>query len=385
MKVLHVTPAYFPATYWGGPIYSVLGLNDALVRLGVHLTVLTTDSAGPRRAQRLRFDRDSRIAYPSGHEIHYCRRIAGAHVSLEMVRRLIPLVRSADVVHLTSTYSFPTIPALMACRALHKPLVWSPRGALLATHEWTGARRRGLKRLWELACARILANTSSVFHVTSPEEQSASLARIPLNDARVIPNGVEIPAHLSKREWLPNGKLRLLFLGRLDPKKGIENLFQAMTVMADPNIILEVCGTGNDSYRNHLSTLATGLSIDKQIRFVGHVDGDEKTRAFARADLCIAPSHSENFCMVIAEALAHGVPVIASTGTPWPKLPERDCGEWIPNSAESLAAGIRRMRSQNLEQMGLRGRTWMQQDFSWDRAAKLMHELYRNLVDSRRA
>lgn len=317
--------------------------------------------------------------------MYYSRRIAGADFSLQMLRQLFPLMRWADVVHLTATYSFPTIPTLFACKALQKPLVWSPRGALLATHEWQGARNRHLKRIWERVCGFMLRRTFSVLHVTSSEEKAASLARVPVRGAKVIRNGVEVPARLNARTWTPEGRLRLLFLGRLDPKKGIENLLEAVAMLGDPSVTLEVCGAGDPAYSAHLTRLVSALGISNGVRFSGHVDGEEKAAAFARADLCVAPSHSENFCMVVAESLAHGVPVIASTGTPWSKVVERECGEWIPNTPESLAQGIRRTRGRELERMGNRGRAWMQEQFSWDAVAKEMQNLYSDLIHETRS
>jgi glycosyltransferase involved in cell wall biosynthesis len=380
VKVLHVSPTYFPATYWGGPIYSVLGLNNALARSGADVRVLTTDAAGPKLQHRLDVDVLNPVEFGPRHTVYYSRRVAGAEISIQLLTRLLPLARWADVVHLTATYSYPTIPTLLACRALGRPLVWSPRGGLQATHEWRGVRRRRLKSTWEHSCSLILRRTRSALHVTSIEEKEASLARIRIGEARVIRNGVEVPDQMVPRTWTPNGDLRLLFLGRLDPKKGIENLLQTLVLLRDRTVTLDLLGTGNNDYVAHLASMTKALGIESCVRFRGHVDGQEKTNAFARADLCIAPSHSENFCMVVAESLAHGVPVVASTGTPWQRLPQRGCGEWINNSPASLATAIKRLRAAPLEEMGRRGRAWMKEEFGWDAIAKEMQELYQSLA-----
>src|SRR5437588_12655732 len=106
MNVLHVTPAYYPATYWGGPIFSVLGLNKALAGIaGVHLKVLATDSAGPTVAQRVPTQSNSPVTYPPGYEVYLCRRLAGAAISPGLLTRLVGLARWADIIHLTGTYS----------------------------------------------------------------------------------------------------------------------------------------------------------------------------------------------------------------------------------------------------------------------------------------
>jgi glycosyltransferase involved in cell wall biosynthesis len=230
----------------------------------------------------------------------------------------------------------------------------------------------------------MLSRTTCALHVTSKEERAASLARVPIGEARIIRNGVEVPSRLPERRWTPDGTLRILFLGRLDPKKGIENLLHGLAQLRDPKITLEICGTGESAYVRSLVQLSGELKLTERVLFRGHVVGEEKAAAFARSDLCVAPSHNENFCMVVAESLAHGVPAIASTGTPWEELQARHCGLWIDNAPASLAVGIQRMRQLPLADMGARGRLWMQQEFGWDSVAKEMYELYRSLMDATR-
>jgi hypothetical protein len=146
VKVLHVTPAFYPATHWGGFTRSVPGLCDALAQKpAVDLKVLTTDSDGPETQQNISVKSFPK-RFPAGYDVYYCRRIAGRSVSPGLLLRLWSLARWADVVHLTATYSFPTIPTLLVCRILRKPLVWSPRGAL---QRWPGTSRARAKSVWE--------------------------------------------------------------------------------------------------------------------------------------------------------------------------------------------------------------------------------------------
>lgn len=84
--------------------------------------------------------------------------------------------------------------------------------------------------------------------------------------------------------------------------------------------------------------------------------------------------------MVVAEALAHGVPVIASRGSPWAELERRGCGLWVDNSPESLRAAIVRMTECDLRAMGIKGRNWMETDYSWAETALRMETIYRRLV-----
>ena len=199
MNILHVTPTYYPATYWGGPIFSVYALNSALSQLqGVSLKVLTTDSAGPQVSDRLNSEELDDL-YPNQHVV-FARRIAGVSVSLELLMKLPGLVRRADVVHLTASYSFPIIPTLLVCRMLRKPVVWSPRGAILDAHEWGESRKRLLKRLWERLCNVLIRPGMVVTHTTSVREQEVTQASLPKANAIIVPNGVNVPEVMMVRD-----------------------------------------------------------------------------------------------------------------------------------------------------------------------------------------
>src|SRR5207249_1017724 len=95
----------------------------------------------------------------------------------------------------------------------------------------------------------------------------------------------------------------------------------------------------------------------------------------------VVPSHTENFGNVVAEGLAHAVPVIVSTGTPWRRLEEVGCGLWVNNDPESLAKAIEQMGRMPLREMGNRGHDWMQREFSWDKRTREMLTCYEALCD----
>lgn len=374
MKVLHVVPSFYPAFNYGGPITSVYELCAGLTRQGCEVRVLTTDANGLGAV--LDVARDTPVTLPPGISVRYCPRIFRHSVSPQLLRRLVPSIRWADVVHLTAVYNFPTPPTLAACRWLKKPLVWSPRGAL---QRWQSSRRPRLKGGWESVCRR-LAPRSMVLHVTSEQEAEESTAKFPGASAAVIPNGVQLPPRLEHRNG--SGRLRLLFLGRIDPKKGIENLLTACQGLsnADRPWSLTIAGSGDAAYTAGLVENARNLGLREQVRFVGEVRGQAKTDLFAASDLAVFPSHTENFAMVVAEALAHGVPVIASKGTPWSGVEAHGCGLWVENDPATLAAAIERMSRMPLGEMGERGRRWMEEEFTWETVAREMLRLYGKLV-----
>ena len=380
LRILHVTPTYYPATHWGGPILSLYGMCNALATHdGLDLRVLTSDAAGPKLSQRIDVP-EYPANYAPGYEVYLCHRLAGASFAPGMFAAMPRLIRWADIVHVTAVYSPSTIPALLLCRVLGKPVVWSPRGAF---QRWEGSTRLRLKAVWDAICRSLVVPALTVIHATSEEEAEATRLAMPHAGIEVIPNGVDLPGLSESRPWVPEGKLRLLYLGRLHPIKGVENLLRALASIDDKSISLKICGTGESSYVDSLRTLCQALGLQDRATFVGEIAAHEKIAAFQSADICVVPSFSENFGMVVAEALAHAVPVIAARGTPWAAVLEQRCGLWVDNTPADLAVAIAAMRRQDLRTMGLRGREWVRRWFGWREISIRMISLYQELVDAR--
>jgi glycosyltransferase involved in cell wall biosynthesis len=143
---------------------------------------------------------------------------------------------------------------------------------------------------------------------------------------------------------------------------------------------LAIAGGGPEGYVQALRSQAVTLGLDGEVRFAGEVHNRAKRAFFEGINLLVVPSHTENFALVVAEALASGIPVIASQGTPWAAVEEKGCGLWAKNSPADLAQAIQRMSNAPLATMGARGREWMAADFSWSGVARAMCNTYSSLV-----
>jgi glycosyltransferase involved in cell wall biosynthesis len=374
MKVLFISPSFHPATYYGGPIPINYAFCNSLAKTEhLQLKVLTTDADGPSK----------RIAVQSipetlkeGYEVYYCRRAFRPDISPRLLRRLFGMIREADIVHLNAVYSFTTLPTLALCRLLKRPVVWSPLGAL---QRWPGTTRKTTKRLWERICNSFCNPERVVLHVTSEEEKSESLGRINRASSVVIRNGIDIPELTGDKDSRRDSSLRLLYMGRLHPIKGIENLLQAL-MMVKINVKLSICGEGESDYQMRLQSMVTALELSDRVQFHGRVDGEVKELHFRNADLCIVPSFKESFCTVVVESLARGVPVIASHGTPWQRIEDMNCGLWVANGPKELSKAIDQAANMPLREMGLRGRQLMEQEYSWSGVVEEMIAQYRSLI-----
>jgi glycosyltransferase involved in cell wall biosynthesis len=371
MRILHVTPAFYPAHGYGGPIQTVYQLCRYLARAGGDVRVLTTNADGLGRVLDVDVSRETLV---DGLRVCYSRRLARHAVSPALVRRLRSHVSWADVVHLTAVYSFPTMPTLAACRLLGRPVVWSPRGAL---QRWAGSRRVRIKRGWEALCG-VIAPPRLVMHCTSAEEAAESVKAFPRHPTAVIANGVEIPETTEHRNG--SGRFRVLYLGRFDPKKGIENLLlgwrRLVDTSRDRTCVLTLAGGGDPRYLHAIRERIGALGLNGGVVLAGEVSGRQKEELFWNTDVLVMPSYTENFGVVIAEALAHAVPVVASKGTPWRRIEEVGCGLWVDNAPESLEGAISAARRMPLREMGSRGREWMRSEFSWAGRARQMLDCY---------
>jgi glycosyltransferase involved in cell wall biosynthesis len=384
VRVCHIVPSFYPAHVYGGPIQTLYHLCLHVAQKGCEVRVLTTDANGARAV--LDVEKKREVEFSERLQVRYCERLVPHSVSPGLISELLGYIRWADVVHVTGVYSFPTIPALFACRLLDKPVAWSPHGAL---QRWRGTTRVHFKALWESIC-HLARPSRLVLYVSSEEEARESSERFPNVRIAVIPNGVEVPERLSHVS--ANGTLRLLYLGRLDPIKGIELLLEACKILGGnfPSCersresarswTLTLAGGGDPAYVRNLRTMIERWGLSENVRLVGEVHAELKERVFENADVVVVPSHRENFGLVVAEALAHRLPVIASTGTPWKRLQEMGCGLWVDNDARSLAAAIQQIRQMPWAEMGSKGQTWMRNEFSWQSRADDTIELYQDLV-----
>src|SRR4051812_44622103 len=371
MKVLFVSPSFYPATFYGGPTFINHSLCEALAHdESVDLQVLTTDSNGPKGRVRL-----GDIA-PAGYPITYCRRLLPPDIAPGLWLRLWGMVKRSDVVHLNAVFSFTTLPTLMVCKLLRKPVIWSLHGAL---QRWQGSRRQFVKRGWIDFCNLLCESRRVVIHNATPHEEAESRPALTRARSALIPYGVDFPKELKRQIREPGSPLRLLYLGRLHPIKGIENLLPALS-LTHTQATLEICGSGEKSYEGSLVTLVNQLGMGQRVRFYGQVAGETKENCFAAADVCVVPSFKESFGTVVTEALAHGVPVIAGRGTPWPTIEEVGCGLWVENAPATLAAAIDRAAEMPLTEMGQRGRAWMKREFKWSQVATRMIAQYRELA-----
>ena len=144
---------------------------------------------------------------------------------------------------------------------------------------------------------------------------------------------------------------------------------------------LKIAGEGETAYVQSLMNLVNDLGLGGKIEFVGPVYGEEKWKMVRDADVVVLPSYSENFGLIVAEALASGTSVLTTTGTPWQAIESNDCGWWVEPNVEAIKnalKSIRKASSDELQMKGRRGRTLIEKDFDIEKLANSLYEIYSN-------
>ena len=302
--------------------------------------------------------------------------------SWEMRRWLPAVVRSADIVHVHSNWTFPVWWGSHCALQAGKPLVMSPQGCLDPVRLEHSAWKKRLVGLFDRRSLR----QAAVIHATSEMERDwieQYLGKGPR--IAVIPNGIEI-SEVGPALPKPEGRVRkALYLGRLHPLKGLDLLLDAWRMACPAGKTgwqLVIAGPDEQGTRERLEPQARRLGLEN-VAFVGPLYGEQKAKALAEADLFVLPSRTENFGIAVAEALAAGLPVITTKGTPWSEI-ANSCGWWVDVNAaaigKALAEGLGLTDAERAA-MGRRGRELVAAKYRWDAVGRSMVGVYQSLVE----
>ena len=343
MNILHTIPYLGKAQ--GGPVESLRLLASAQADRDHRVRIVYTGVEG------------------DGESIRFPENVQTVHASSFTSNRWSPkLINSAlsdgfvpEVVHSHGLWLDVSRQSAKLSEQLGIPHIISPCGMLQRD---AVKRSKWKKRIaWFVFQKKILL-TAEIIHAKSEAEASEIRKLFPEAKVKVVPNPIQTPPkniiddntsdrklRLNKdlfhqNEIFPEHKI-LLFMGRVHPVKGLEHLLKAWTGIYEkfPDWRLVIMGPDEGGFRSKLKSMIRNNSSN--VVFADPVFGEKRWAAYANADLFIAPSVFENFGQSIAEALATGVPVITTTGTPWKDLKEKKCGWWIDPKPESIADALK--------------------------------------------
>jgi len=383
LRVLQVIPAVAPR--YGGPSQAIFEMCRALKSRGLEVLIATTDVDG--RA-RLPVPTGSRIEYRGVPTIFFRGLGERFNYSPPLGRWLDDNGGGFAIVHIHAVFSHPCIAAARACRKHNIPYIVRPLGSL---DPWSMQQKALRKRLmWQMATGRMLREAASI-HYTTDEERRLAETSLGLDHGVVIPLGVEIEAiqatveaNFRERHPALGERPYILALSRIHPKKNIELLIDIfLDLTKRPELSqwrLVIAGEGGSSYLARLRALAEGRDT---IIFAGWIEGSMKASAIQQASLFASPSRQENFGIAAAEALACAVPVVVSEHVNLASGIARANAGWVTSLERadfSRVLGEAMMSDEERRRRGRAGKSFVEENLSWEHAARELETLYSTVI-----
>lgn len=369
MNIVFVLP--YLADCFGGPVSVAKGTGRTLAQMGHGVSYWATGDCrddAPTAGAHL-FDTD----WP-----HAWYRSKGLKLGLSET------ICHADILQVHSVWTYPSYAASrIACRN-DVPYVIRPAGTLQPWALENGRLKRVKKAAYFRLIARSLMDRAACVQAASVREAEQVRRLGHTGPVTVIPNGVDIGGleegdRAAAETYWPGLKDRpvVVFMSRLSPEKGLDLLIPAWSELIQSpgcrDAVLVIAGPDCRGYQETVKAMIDRHGIGSAVLLPGMVQGARKVSLLRRADVFVLPSYSENFGIVVAEALACGTPVITTTGTPWEELQAVDAGRWVPPTKEDIGRALREVLSMSesrREQMGRRGAALIREQYTWDQAAR---------------
>ena len=377
MKVLHVVPDFEPK--WGGVYQAVSGLTRALTKKGVEVTLLATfrEKIVPDE----KFQKINQINLATGWKYQF---------SFKVKQTIEKLVKNYNAIHIHGLWQFPLSYSAFCARRFRIPYVYHIHGML---NEWPLKHHSLRKKIYALVWERANLNHASSIICLNPREEANVLKFGVHAPITIIPNGVHLTdfqtlspkgRFLAKHPEL-SGKLLILFLGRIHPKKGIELLLAAFKKACENfhHIHLLLAGPEEDKhYANRLRQMVREYRLDKQITFLGPIFAEEKKELLIDSNLFILSSHDEAFSIAVLEAMASGLPVIITNECGFQGIESAGAGFLINYDVHQLARAMEHLIAdeQKAKRMGEKGRELVLSHYHWDVIAEQLAQVYEKIV-----
>ena len=402
MLIIQINASYKPAYIYGGPTMSVSKLSEELVKAGVNVQVLTTTANG---LKELAVNTGETILV-DGVPVRYFIRLSKdhSHFSPALLIGLYNELNKKDkptnsqysipdnehtvsnsqnqIIHIHAWWNMVSILSCIICLWKSKPVLLSPRGTL--SNYTFNNRKSLLKNIFHQAIGKALLQRCH-FHVTSEKEKADIIAIINPRSIIVIPNFVNLGSYKNSADFSPptatSGSFKLIFLSRIEEKKGLDILFKALALLRI-SWHLTIAGTGEPDYILYLKSQVTAMNLANRITWIGHQDNEQKFIVLAGHDLMILPSYDENFANVVIESLSVGTAVLISSNVGLADyVTEKDLGWVTDNTPVNLAESINTafIDTQKRKRIRLEASAQINTDFDEQFILKRYLELYRNI------
>ena len=381
MRIAHVL-SHVTAVHAGVPI-ATRKLGRALVRLGVDVSFWTTGD--PEEAAALE---------DAGIDPHVFRREwpQGWRYSPKLTRELDLQIKDIDIVHIHEVWDFPQLTAARMAIKHKTPYIWAPRASL---EPWRIRYKGWKKRLYLWLFGNNILHHAACMHAVSAAETEGFRQLGFRGSSVVVNNGIDpgefalLPGTAAAEQLWPGimNKRVVLFLSRISPEKGIDQLILAWEALSKNDryaeTLLVLAGPDDRGYKRQVEDTLKMLGVSDRVLLTGMVSGKDKLALISRADIYVLPSYSEGFSNSILENLAAAKPVLITPGCNFPEVVAAGAGLCVEPSCDQLIGGLEHllnMSDDELEAMGQRGRRMILDNYTWETAARKLITVYQAII-----
>jgi len=378
MKVLHLIPYLAPV--YGGTAHVVPELAGALGQCGLSVDVVTTNANGaemlPVPLQQWQECNAYRVQYfPTWHRYDLV-------FSRSLLTWLWQHLPDYDVLH--SHTLFAPMLAIAHWMADQRGISYlmTPHGML---EPWAIAHKAWKKATYFRWIEQPALRHAAAIHALNQREKMI-IANLNLpTPIHIIPNGVSSPPNVNNNNPpLPNAAVTVVYLGRIDPKKGLDHLIQAINIVRSQHPYLHLVLAGPDTlgYRATLQQQIQRLKLDDVVTFTGLLTGDRKWHILNAADVFVYPSLSEGFSIAILEAMVMGCPCIITTGCNFPEA--ADVAHIVKPEPDAIATALNHVLADQptAKALGARAQQFVQQHYPWAASAAKLQQIYTTILSS---
>jgi glycosyltransferase involved in cell wall biosynthesis len=387
MKILMITP--YVGSNYGGTSKAVKDLAQEISSLDISIDIITTNANSSEKLDVFLnawlAEKDYRIRYFD------CWHRNDFIISVSLINWLINHVVDYDLVHTSTVFAPLVLLAHWICQLRQIPYVVTPHGML---EPWALSYKGWKKRFYYTLFEKPTIRQASAIQVLANSEAN-NIKSLGLKHTVVVTNGI----HRQEFETLPNpelfyqqfantrSKTLILFLGRIDPKKGLDLLAPAFVKVHNkfPQTHLVVAGPDSIGFLTTAQSYFAQVGCLDAVIFTGMLTGSLKYAALAAATLYVAPSYSEGFSMSVLEGMASGLPCVITTGCNFPEAATAKAAYVVDINADAIADALIQCLSysQQTKAMGDRAREFIFQNYTWEQAGKKMLQVYKAIIEKK--
>ena len=373
MRISLITSSFYPALFYGGPIASTWDFARKIGEKGIEIYVSTTNANGKKKLQNVSTKKHTRLA--ENVFVRYYNEQIINFLSLSFLFNIYFDIKRSDVVYIQYLFHYTVIISLFFSWFLNKKIILCPRGSLSS---FTLSNDKVLlKKLWLNLFIHPFSNIIN-WQASSYLEKEDILDYFPESKVLIIPDGIDFMSfqdsskidskYLIKKytNHVFDDVSEIVFsMGRLHKIKRFDILIDAfgMYINDNKNAKLLIAGS-DDGVRDELLRQIDRLGLSNSVFLIGLIDFNQKKEILSNCSFFCLCSDFESFGIVIAEALACGLPVIISDKTPWKDLQKNNCGIFANNKKDDILRALKKIKQCNFQQNYCK--KYVRDNFDWD-------------------